>query len=343
MKKIIFISALFLACISGYSGKIKNFLLDTSRPITIKVAANHGGTTTIMFPGPIAALNGTDITKDNSKPAAFFIMGEKGASFFSVDSQRANSRGNLNVVYNHKIYVLDLVTSTSEDSYSSVTFKSADEAIGSSTAMNSSPGVLKDLIKKAQMYPVLSLQDPGYYEQMLYSRKNQVFKYAKYDVLLKDVYRFKAYDALIFNMVIKNNTSDSLVYNPRLIAVRTGSHSPFFGNLVIADGKIPPHGAAPVWMAVCGTPDGDKNWLLPDNDWTVLLTASRINQKVNTLDLNKKIVARENELKSELSEISSRLNSDTISDREVNELSKKINNIKTQLQQLKSTESLSQV
>ena len=73
LKTFFIVGFAFLAAYTSQAAKIKNFILDSSRVYTIKVAADHRGTTTLMFPSALGALNGTNIKNKPNIPGAFFI------------------------------------------------------------------------------------------------------------------------------------------------------------------------------------------------------------------------------------------------------------------------------
>jgi hypothetical protein len=341
-KVFFFIGFAFLAASTSQAAKIKNFILDSSRIYEIKVAADHRGTTTLMFPSALGALNGTNITNKPNVPGAFFMTYNAGSYFFSLESQREEAKGSINVVFDHKIYVLKIITVPEAEAYSSVTFKSVSEVVGNSGGGRSiTPTVLRDLIEKARLYYALKENYPDYYENMTIIHKNQLFKYTAYNVFLENIYRFKVQDTIVFQLVVKNNTNRTLVYDPQLLAARLGSKL-YYSSLTLGSGKIPPHSESPVFFTVTGTSSGGRNDISVDNNWIILLTASRIDQKITTLDLNKKILGKESDLKAELKRINSRLSSNNISNNELKILSVKITKINKELGELRSTKILTQ-
>src|ERR1017187_7647789 len=77
--------------------------------------------TTISFPGPISAMDAAQVTIDQQKPAAFLIAHTKGSSFFSVRAEARKAVTNVNIRWNNKTYVLELVES--DEPLLSVTFE----------------------------------------------------------------------------------------------------------------------------------------------------------------------------------------------------------------------------
>ena len=153
MKKLVTITLAITVAISFQSfasaGKIKNFILDKSRIYDIKVAANATGTTTVMFPSAIGSIQGANVTQKAGENAGFVITANKGSYFFSLQAQKENATGSLNIVYDHQIFVLRLETANALDAYSSVTFQSTDQVYGQSAShVASTPTLIRDLIEK---------------------------------------------------------------------------------------------------------------------------------------------------------------------------------------------------
>ncbi len=88
---------------------IQNFILDEQTVYVIPVATNR--VTTISFPGAIAAMDAAQASIDPLKPAPFLIAHARGSSFFSVRAEARKARTNINIRWNNKTYVLELVES----------------------------------------------------------------------------------------------------------------------------------------------------------------------------------------------------------------------------------------
>jgi len=106
--------------------------------------------------------------------------------------------------------------------------------------------------------------------------------------------------------MLKNRTDKTLVYDPHLLAARLGSKL-FYSSVTVASGQIPSHGESPVWFAVTGTSSGGRNEMAAENNWIILLTAGKIDQKKTTLDINRTIITEENNLKEQIYQINKTL------------------------------------
>jgi len=345
MKKLVTIILAITAAVSfqnlATAGKIKNFILDKSRIYDIKVAANATGTTTVMFPSAIGSIQGANVTQKAGENAGFVITANKGSYFFSLQAQKENATGSLNIVYDHQIFVLKLVTDEEADAYSSVTFQSTDQVYTETSSHTAAtPTLIRDLIEKARLYPVLNKNYPDYYENTEIAQKNQLFKYTGYSVMLENVYRFKSDDTNIFQVILKNNMDETLVFDPHLIAVRLNSKM-YYSSVAVASGKIPAHGESPVWFAVTGNTEGTTSNMAADNNWEVLLTASRGKVSTSTININRQVIGKEQSIKKEISKISQRLRETSLSDGEIDMLGNKIAKLNHQLSELESYHKIS--
>ncbi|HJO93158.1 MAG TPA: hypothetical protein QF753_07150 [Victivallales bacterium] len=335
MKKLLVLILGIISISQLNAAYIKKYILDSSREFNINIAKEGTGATTIMFPGGIEGLNGSNITQSKDVPGAFDVKHNKGSYFLSVITYRKAAKGSINIVYNNNIYVLNLKTTSNEDSYSSVTFKSISNVISSKSG-GTSPKVLQDIIKKARLYHLVKNRYPKYYEKVQLVRKNELFEYRAYDILLENIFRFHNDDTLVFQILIKNKTKKTLAFDPHLLSVRTGGFPIFYASYVKGSGKIPPYSESPVWFTITGNSDGGKNMLKPTNQWKVLLTAGKVNQKSSMLNLNERVVKKEEELKRKMSELNRRLNSETLTDRELEILVQKIEQVNKEIKQLDS-------
>ena len=67
--------------------------------------------TTISFPGAISAIDAAGVTVDPKIPGQFQLAHAKGASFLSVRALTKKATSNINVRFNKRTYVFELVES----------------------------------------------------------------------------------------------------------------------------------------------------------------------------------------------------------------------------------------
>ena len=178
--------------------------------------------TTLVFPQPITALEGSGITVDPKSAAKVLLSYHAGDRFFSVRSLAEPANASLNVIINRKVYVVEL--STDKEPFQSVTFYPADEPPAQSAGRpNVGPSRLLGLLDKAKAYPLLADQYPEMVSQIDQAEPFTQTLYEGFHVILTKVFRFDAEDALIFQVEFVNETDHSIYYVPQSLAVRVGS------------------------------------------------------------------------------------------------------------------------
>jgi hypothetical protein len=276
MKPLInFLILAIIACAQasfGASSAIKEFTLDERTVYTIAVSLDR--VTTISFPGPISAMDAAQVTTDGKSLAAFQIAHAKGASFFSVRALARKAATNLNLRWNKKTYVLELVESDTP-LYSAIFNLPPESASGPAEAVNVSPHRLLALLDKAKGFPLLKTYHPEAVAQVefrSYAKEPKIMDYHDYEVQLDELFRFNPEDTLIFHVRLRNKTDQPLVYVPDGFSLRAGERT-YFPSLSDAGGVIPPKSEMPAYFAVTGTPNGGRNDLSIKNDFIVVLQA----------------------------------------------------------------------
>src|SRR5213083_2675407 len=88
---------------------IQRLTLDERVVVTVPVATNR--VTTISFPGPISAIDAAVVTADGKSQGQFQLAHTKGSSFLSVRALARKAATNLNIRWNKRTYVFELVES----------------------------------------------------------------------------------------------------------------------------------------------------------------------------------------------------------------------------------------
>ena len=250
---------------------IQNFILDERTVYAIPVSGYR--VTTISFPGPISAIDAAQATVDPQKPAAFLIAYTKGASFFSVRAEVRNANSNVNVRWNNKTYVLELVETN--EPLLSVTFQAAEENFTPAATAPVTPSRLLALLDKAKAYPLLKQfhsETVAQVEYRNFEREPRSLDCTNYAVNLQEAFRFNPEDTLVFRVGITNKTERELRYAANSFSLRVGERT-YPPSISDASGVVPPHAEAPAYFAVTGTPNGGRNDLAIKNDFYVLLDA----------------------------------------------------------------------
>ncbi len=273
------IALLFLLGLQSSSARganpIAEYRLDEHTVYPIPVSRSH--VTTISFPGPISAIDAANVTSDPKIPGLFQIAHTKGSYFVSVRALVDRATTNMNIRWNKKTYVIELVESSSP--LYSVIFQYDADADIHPTSGRVTPNRLIALLDKAKAYPFLKEYHADAVAQVDYvnfSKNPRVLDYRDYEVQLDEVFRFNPEDTLIFRILLRNNTDQPIQYRPEGFSLRVGERT-YPESISDASGTIPPQGQAPAYFAVTGTPNGGRNDLSLKNDFTVLLDRIEMN------------------------------------------------------------------
>jgi hypothetical protein len=273
MKRLAKHIALLLVAIQSTAAKeaspIVEYRLDERTVYTIPVSRSR--VTTISFPGPISAIDAANVTSDPKIPGLFQIAHTKGSYFVSVKALVQKAVTNVNIQWNKKTYVIELVESPLP-LYSVIFQYDADSDIRPAT-IRVTPSRLLALLDKAKAYPFLKEYHANAVAQVEYvnfSNKPRVMDYNDYEVRLDEVFRFNPEDTLIFRIVLCNKTDQSIQYRPDGFSLRVGERT-YPQSISDASGTIPPKSEIPAYFAVTGTPNGGRNDLSLKNDFTILI------------------------------------------------------------------------
>ena len=249
---------------------IQRVTLDESVVVTVPVATNR--VTTISFPGPLAAIDAVGVTADGKTPGQFQLAHTKGSSFVSVRALARKAATNLNIRWNKRTYVFELIESDTPVLALNLEDRAANETV--QPAPQVTPTRLLALLDKAKAFPLLKKQHRKAVadaEARTFGDKPQVTDFNDYEIRIEEVFRFNAEDTLIFHVTLRNKSGSEIRYLPESFAVRVGNRL-YYQSISDAPGILPPKAASTVYFAITGTPDGGRNELSLKNEFTVLLT-----------------------------------------------------------------------
>ena len=263
---------------SAKAEAIKSLPLDDQTVYHLKVGSDK--ITTLSFPQPITALEGSGLSSDPKTPARMLLSYHAGDRFFSVRALSDEADADLNVIINRKVYVLELTGD--KDPVQSVTFYPADEPPAETAGRPvMGPNRLFALLDKAKAYPLLAGQYPEMVSQIDQAEPFTQTLYEGFHVILSKVFRFDPEDALIFQVEFVNETDHPIIYVPQSLAVRVGSVV-YWSALSDASGVIPAGSKDPKtgaiteghshgYFVICGTAHGGRNHLAAQNKFNVLV------------------------------------------------------------------------
>ncbi|MEO8426135.1 MAG: hypothetical protein ABI651_03390 [Verrucomicrobiota bacterium] len=252
------------------SESIQRLTLDERVVVMVPVATNR--VTTISFPGPIGAIDAAGVSADPKVPGQFQLAHTKGSTFLSVRATTRKAATNLNIRWNKRTYVFELVESDAP-----ILALNLEEQ-PSSPAPQPGPVVtpqrLLALLDKAKAFPLLKQQQPeavAQVEARTFKDKAQVTDFNNYEIRVEEVFRFNPEDTLVFHVTLKNKSDSEIRYRPESFAVRIGNRV-YHQSISDAPGLSPPKSESVIYFAITGTSDGGRNELSLKNEFSVLVS-----------------------------------------------------------------------
>lgn len=249
---------------------IEEYQLDERTVYSIPVSLIR--VTTINFPGPISAIDAANVTSDPKTPGLFQIAHTKGSYFFSVRALVQKATTNVNIRWNKKTYVIELVESATP-LYSVIFQYLSDEPVRPAT-QRVAPNRLLTLLDKAKAYPALKAYHPEVVAQvdyLGYAKNPRIMDYGDYEIQLEEAFRFNPEDTLVFRVILRNKSDQAIKYLQDGFSLRVGERT-YTQSISDASGTIPARSEAPAYFAVTGTPNGGRNDLSLKNEFSVLLS-----------------------------------------------------------------------
>src|SRR6266480_1446098 len=263
---------------------IQSITLDERVVVSVPVATNR--VTTISFPGAIAAIDAAGVTADGKTPGQFQLSHTKGSSFLSIRALARKAATNLNIRWNKRTYVFELV----ESDVPVLALNLEDRAVADAVqpAPLVTPTRLLALLDKAKAFPLLKKQQPEAVagaEARTFGDNPQVTDFNDYEVRVEEVFRFNPEDTLVFHATLCNKSDREIRYLPESFCLRVGNRL-YYQSISDAPGVLPANTASTVYFAITGTPDGGRNELSLKNEFTVLVTRLSPPPAIPTLNTN---------------------------------------------------------
>jgi hypothetical protein len=228
--------------------------------------------TTISFPGPITAIDAVGVTADGKTPGQFQLAHTKGSSFVSVRALVGKAATNLNIRWNKRTYVFELIESDAPVLALNLEDRAATEI--AQPAPQVTPTRLLALLDKAKAFPLLKKQQPDAVagaEARTFGDEPQVTDFNDYEIRIEEVFRFNLEDTLVFHVTLRNKSEREIRYLPESFCLRVGNRL-YHQSISDAPGLLPPRAASTVYFAITGTPDGGRNELSLKNEFSVLVS-----------------------------------------------------------------------
>ena len=246
--------ALLMLWLSGAArAAIRAYPLDDRTVYTIRLSRDVP--TTCLFPGPLTALEGANVSGRVEDTPAVLLSHQAGAEYFSLRALGDAVGGALNVVFRGRVYVLSLVVEGDADR--SVSF--LDEPLTGGGRAKSRPdvAVLRALLERAKHHARLAEKFPALDSAIERSEPGTVTHYRGFSATIAEVFRFEAEDVLVFHVRLQNQGGAAIAYDRDVLAVRVGADL-HVAALADASGSIPANATTHVYFAVTGGLHGGR-------------------------------------------------------------------------------------
>jgi len=262
---------LIAGLVSSYAADtaVRSFMLDEFSVRVIPVSKAR--VTTFCFPSALQAVSGAGFTPDGLRPALFQLDYQPGSFFFAVRALAPGASANLNVVWNRRIYVFELVETNVPALSVLLEAPATTMPFGASATSPATPTRLLGLLQRAKAFPYLAQHHPTAVRGATLTHPNRVLDFGDFSIQVNEVFRFEAEDALVFQVQLENKTDMLVHYEPGSFAVRVGDRL-FHQAISDASGLIPPKTIQPAWFVIAGALDGSRLDLSLKNDFVVLVT-----------------------------------------------------------------------
>lgn len=259
---MIMVQALLIAGVDA--ADIRAYPLDERSVYTIRLGKDQP--TTCVFPGPIKALVGANISGKTDDQPGILLSHEPGAEYFSLRALKADATGALNIVFRGKVYALAFVTNAEVDQ--AVVF--LDQPLVGLSRPALAQADLQGLLERAKQLDRLRNQFPGIAARIERAQPATVIRYRDFTITIEEVVRFDAEDVLVLRVRLENAGDTPVAYDPQALSVRVG-YEIFPAALTEATGTIPPRSATHAHLVVAGAPGRGRTNLSVRENFNVIV------------------------------------------------------------------------
>ncbi len=270
---------LFAVCAHAQNRYTRQYALDYHIVYTIPVAFDKG-VTTLFFPTAISAIRGQKIVTDLTQiPGNDFYL-KMNSYYFSVTALHPGAKQPITVIIGRKAF--NIILEGSAEPLLTVNFIDTQGSSAMRSSLSAvSPVSLLGLLDRAKAYDLLARYHPEAVVDIDRSHPARIIQYSGFEVLIDDVFRFENEDSLVFRVILRNKTTEEILYRPMDVAIGVGDRI-YPVRLWDATGIIPAGilnpqtqaispGQTIAYFIVTGNPAGSRNNLDPDNAWNVLV------------------------------------------------------------------------
>ncbi len=244
---------------------VQRYPLDARSVYTVRVGT--GAPTTVMFPGPVAALDGAGLSAKSEDAPPVLLSHREGETYFSVRALRPDAEAAANVVFRDRVYALVFTAAAEPDR--TVTFY---EPTGEVTkAGRRRPERLLALLDQAKRHAEIAAQYPALAQRIERGEPAAAGGRGPVTAFFEEVLRFADEDALVFRVRVENR-GPAVRFEPAQLGIRIAD-TVFPAALTDAAGLLPEGRAVRFQVVIVGNPDGSRADLSVRNTFTLALPA----------------------------------------------------------------------
>jgi hypothetical protein len=237
---------------------LKSYPLDERSVYTVRLSREEP--TTCVFPGPLKAIVGANVSTRAEDSSGVLLSHEPGTETFSLRALKDDATGGLNILFRGKVYVLNFVTESEADR--AVMF--LDEPLTGGGARKLSPDTLRALLEYARQQDRSAAVCGQTQVCTERAQPGIVTAYRNFTATIETVTRFEAEDALVFRVRLATSLALSVPYDPHGLAVRLDREF-FPAAHAEASGAIPARGVSYLYFVISGGPVGRANLSVREN------------------------------------------------------------------------------
>ena len=249
------------------ASEIRTYPLDERSVYTIRL--NRAEPTTCVFPGPIKALIGANVSAQPDDEPGVLLAHEAGTEYFSLRLRKGDAVAALNILFRGRVYALRLQAAPEPDR--AVVF--LDEPLIGCRRSPLGADALRTLLERAKHEERRLPAAPGMASSVEKAEPNSRTDYRGFVATIESVIRFEAEDVMVFRVRLDNATSAAIRYEPAGLAVRL-ERDFYPAALVDASGSIPPEGTSIAYLVIAGAADGGRANLPVRAEYAVMVPQS---------------------------------------------------------------------
>ena len=245
---------------------VRRYPLDDRTVYAVRIGVDSP--TTVIFPGPITAVEGAGVSVKSDDQPPVLISHQPGSHFFSVRALRAAATAATNVIFRDRVFAFTFTGGELPDR--TITFY--DQAPGETAPAPKRPGPtrLLSLLDRAKNYPALAKQYPALVQAVERTSPQSVITSGAVTCVIEEVFGFTEEDAVVFRLRLENRSAVPLHCAPARLTMRVGE-TRFPSAINDAPEELPPGRAVIVHLALVGNPEGTRANLSVKNAFTLAL------------------------------------------------------------------------